>query len=81
MKLMRHTDNYFPLRFYVFPHVISLDTGDIPVAWQRLSGIIKALRFPLRCCFSAKGTEPNTKPQVTGVNEGLANSRQSSFKH
>lgn len=80
-KLMRHMDIYFPLRFYVFPHVISLDTGDIPVAWQRLSGIIKCLRFPHRCYFSAKGTEPNAKPQVTGVNEGLANSRQSSFKH
>lgn len=78
---MRHTAIYFPLWFYVFPHVISLDTGDIPVAWQRLSGIIKGLRFPHRCYFSAKGTEPNTKPRVTRVNEGLANSRQSSFKH
>lgn len=75
---MRHMDIYFPLWFYIFPHVISLDTGDIPVAWQRLSGIIKGLRFPHRCYFSAKGTEPNTKPRVTGVNEGLANSRQSS---
>lgn len=80
-KLMRHMAIYFPLWFYVFPHVISLDTGDISVAWQRLSGIIKGLRFPHRCYFSAKGTEPNTKPRVTGVNEGLANSRQSSFKH
>lgn len=32
-KLMRHMAIYFPLRFYVFPHVISLDIGDIPVAW------------------------------------------------
>lgn len=30
---MRHMAIYFPLRFYVFPHVISLDIGDIPVAW------------------------------------------------
>lgn len=40
---MRHTAISFPLRFYVFPHVISLDIADIPVAWQRLSGIIKDL--------------------------------------
>lgn len=38
---MRHMTIYSPLWFYVFPHVISLDIGDIPVAWQRLSGIIK----------------------------------------
>lgn len=80
-KLMRHMDVYSPLWFYVFPHVNCLDIPDIPAAWQRLSGIIKGLWFPRRCYFTAKGTEPNAKPRVTRVNEGLANSRQSRFKH
>lgn len=31
---MRHTDIYFSLWFYVFPHVISLDTSDIHVVWH-----------------------------------------------
>lgn len=81
LKLMRHTAIYSPLWFYVFPHVNSSDVGDIPEAWQRLSGIVKGLRFPHRCRFSAKGMEPNTEPRVRRVNEGPANSRQSRFKH
>lgn len=80
-KLMRHMDVYSPLWFYVFPHVNSSDVPDIPAAWQKLSGIIKGLWFPHRCYFLAKGTEPNMKPRVTRVNEGLTNSRQSMFKH
>lgn len=81
LKLMRHAAISSPLWFYVFPHVNSLDVGDIREAWQRLSGVVKGLWFPHRCYFSAKGTEPNTEPRVRRVNEGLANSRKSRFKH